>query len=68
MHVFVFTLEAFFFAGLSMKTLMSELFEELLDLEYIHAVRYSGFGLIIMGQLGNTRPLEPQRGSIGGIS
>jgi hypothetical protein len=41
-YVFVFVVEAFFFAGISMKTLMSELFEELMNLEYIHAVRYSG--------------------------
>lgn len=41
-YVFTFVVEAFFFAGLTMKTLMSELFEKILRLEYIHAVRYSG--------------------------
>jgi len=41
-YVFVFVVEAFFFTGLTMKTLMSELFEKILQLEYIHAIRYSG--------------------------
>eukprot|EP00929_Paragymnodinium_shiwhaense_P102262 TRINITY_DN65455_c0_g1_i1.p1 TRINITY_DN65455_c0_g1~~TRINITY_DN65455_c0_g1_i1.p1 ORF type:complete len:578 (+),score=67.19 TRINITY_DN65455_c0_g1_i1:199-1734(+) len=40
-YVFVFVAEAFFTAGLTLKTLMSELFEKLFSLEYIHAVRYS---------------------------
>eukprot|EP00928_Gymnodinium_smaydae_P086779 TRINITY_DN71209_c0_g1_i1.p1 TRINITY_DN71209_c0_g1~~TRINITY_DN71209_c0_g1_i1.p1 ORF type:complete len:497 (+),score=48.99 TRINITY_DN71209_c0_g1_i1:156-1646(+) len=40
--VVVFIVQAFFFSGLTMKTLMSELFEKLLQLEYIKAVRYSG--------------------------
>lgn len=39
--LFVFIVESFFFAGLTMKTLMSELFEKLLKMSYIDAVRYS---------------------------
>jgi len=40
-HLYILVVEAFFFSGVTMKTLMSELFKKILALEYIHAVRYS---------------------------
>lgn len=41
-YVFTYVMVAFFFAGISMKTLLSVLFEELFDMSYIDSVRYSG--------------------------
>eukprot|EP00746_Dinoflagellata_sp_MGD_P122951 gnl/MRDRNA2_/MRDRNA2_57700_c0_seq1.p1 gnl/MRDRNA2_/MRDRNA2_57700_c0~~gnl/MRDRNA2_/MRDRNA2_57700_c0_seq1.p1 ORF type:complete len:452 (+),score=48.82 gnl/MRDRNA2_/MRDRNA2_57700_c0_seq1:55-1410(+) len=40
-YVFIFVCWSFFFAGMSMKTLLSVLFEELFEMSYIEAVRYS---------------------------
>eukprot|EP00928_Gymnodinium_smaydae_P062196 TRINITY_DN46112_c0_g1_i1.p1 TRINITY_DN46112_c0_g1~~TRINITY_DN46112_c0_g1_i1.p1 ORF type:complete len:479 (+),score=77.32 TRINITY_DN46112_c0_g1_i1:24-1460(+) len=45
-YLFTFVVEAFFCAGLTMKTMMSELFEKILSLAYIDAVRYSGGCLV----------------------
>eukprot|EP00930_Biecheleria_cincta_P077045 TRINITY_DN64287_c0_g1_i1.p1 TRINITY_DN64287_c0_g1~~TRINITY_DN64287_c0_g1_i1.p1 ORF type:complete len:473 (-),score=71.83 TRINITY_DN64287_c0_g1_i1:294-1691(-) len=45
-YVFTFVVESLFLAGLTMKTLMSELFEKILQMDYIRSVRYSGACLV----------------------
>lgn len=56
-YLFVFVMEGWFFAGISMKTLLSVLFEEILALEYIHAVRYSAACLAFYGLARSLSPL-----------
>ncbi|CAK0889937.1 unnamed protein product [Prorocentrum cordatum] len=40
-YVFLLVMECFWFAGISMKTLLSVLFEEIFDMTYLEAVHYS---------------------------